>query len=135
MNLYIIIIFLGDAGYTLEPWMMTPYRLTTEGSSEARYNTLHSKSRSIIERVFGILKGRWRCILHTRELHYTPDKAGRIVNVCCMLHNLCMKYNVPIDESLIVTEENVNPNANEEVTIANFAEEAKRNRNTIRNNL
>ena len=113
---------------------MTPYRKSSEGSAEARYNIVHSKSRSIIERVFGILKGRWRCLLHTRELHYQPEKVSRIINVCCALHNLCIRYNIPIDESEIVRDASGDSQHATEIN-DNIMQEAKRVRNNIRDNL
>ena len=44
----------------LEPWLMTPYRLAPEGSAAAKYNSQQSKVRNLVERVFGVLKGRFR---------------------------------------------------------------------------
>ncbi|XP_036340840.1 putative nuclease HARBI1 [Rhagoletis pomonella] len=83
---------LGDAGYPLEPWLLTPHRVPNEGSTESRFNEVHSKCRNVIERTNGVLKGRWRCLLGARELHYTPKKAAKIVNVCCAIHNICIHY-------------------------------------------
>lgn len=28
-------------------------------------------------------------------MHYKPEKATQIINACVVLHNLCIKYNVP----------------------------------------
>ncbi|XP_055912937.1 putative nuclease HARBI1 isoform X2 [Eupeodes corollae] len=53
---------LGDAGYALEPWMMTPYRAAVSGSREANFNPVHSKCRNVIKRCFGLLKGRFFAI-------------------------------------------------------------------------
>lgn len=36
------------------------------------------------------LKGRWRCLLAARELHYDPEMAGKIVVACSVLHNMCI---------------------------------------------
>ena len=55
---------------------MTPVDNVPEDTPEGRYNTIQKKARSTIERTFGILKGRWRCLLAARELHYAPSTAG-----------------------------------------------------------
>ncbi|XP_067634817.1 putative nuclease HARBI1 [Eurosta solidaginis] len=85
---------LGDAGYPLEPYLMTPYRSTSEGSAEAIYNSKHAKTRNIIERTIEVLINRFRCLLGARQLHYKQEKAIQIANVCAALHNLCIDYNV-----------------------------------------
>ena len=41
---------------------------------EQKYNIAHQKTRSIIERAFGILKSRWRILDHTGGwLCYAPQ--------------------------------------------------------------
>lgn len=50
--------------------------------------------------MFGILKQRFRCLLFSRQLHYSPDKVARIANVCCALHNICIHFNVPFKENV-----------------------------------
>ncbi|XP_065092850.1 putative nuclease HARBI1 [Ochlerotatus camptorhynchus] len=83
---------LGDAGYPSEPWLITPHRAPEDGSPESNFNRLHSVGRGIIERTIGVLKNRFRCILGARQLHYSPSKSSKIINVCCALHNLCLTY-------------------------------------------
>ncbi|XP_056466445.1 extracellular calcium-sensing receptor-like [Gadus chalcogrammus] len=52
---------LGDRDYPLRTWLMTP--LTNPNTDqERRYNDLHSRTRIIVERAIGLLKGRWRCL-------------------------------------------------------------------------
>ncbi|XP_058981748.1 putative nuclease HARBI1 [Musca domestica] len=82
---------LGDSGYKLQPYMMTPYR-NPSNATERNYNKKHSKTRNVVERCFGVLKNRFRCIIVSRGLHYSPAKATQIINTYCALHNICIFY-------------------------------------------
>lgn len=44
---------LGDSGYPLQPWLITPYRSPQEGSVESKFNDAHSAARSTVERCIG----------------------------------------------------------------------------------
>lgn len=131
--MYVYLIFfteLGDGGYPLEPWLITPHRVPEDGSSEISFNEVHSKCRNIIERTNGVLKNRWRCLLGARELHYSPEKSAKIVNVCCALHNICLHFKVKditIDfEHISMPEDDiVHPISNQYLTAGQ----------TIRNNI
>ncbi|XP_017473864.1 PREDICTED: putative nuclease HARBI1 [Rhagoletis zephyria] len=86
---------LGDAGYALEPYLMTPFRASTNNTPKSNYNSVHAKARNIVERTFGVLKNRFRCLLSALQLHYDPHKATVIANVCAALHNICIEYGAP----------------------------------------
>ncbi|XP_036345841.1 putative nuclease HARBI1 [Rhagoletis pomonella] len=83
-NMFLI----GDSGYPLEPWLMTPLPNQPEGSPKFRYNEALCKARNPIERLFGVLKGTWRCLSQQRVLLYDPAFAGKVVNACAALHNI-----------------------------------------------
>lgn len=89
--LYYLYFLIGDSGYKLLPYLMTPFRNPTH-RYERLYNERHCKIRNIIERCIGVLKNRFRCIIGSRGLHYSPEKATQIINVCCALHNICRYY-------------------------------------------
>ncbi|XP_055591337.1 putative nuclease HARBI1 [Uranotaenia lowii] len=84
---------LGDAGYPAEPWLITPHRSPQSGSLGSTFISKHKGlARGIIERTIGVLKNSFRCILGGRQLHYSPNKVAKIVNVCCALHNICLSF-------------------------------------------
>nr|CAI5870026.1 unnamed protein product [Callosobruchus analis] len=51
-------VLLGDDGYGLEPWVITPFKNPNNALKRA-YNRLFKKERVIIERYFGQLKRRF----------------------------------------------------------------------------
>ncbi|CAB3221877.1 unnamed protein product [Arctia plantaginis] len=87
---------LGDSGYPLRKWMMTPILNTTEGTPQQYYYDLHVTARNTVERCIGVLKARFRCLLAARALHYAPNTAGQIVNACCVLHNIANRAKNPV---------------------------------------
>ncbi|KAH7942015.1 hypothetical protein HPB49_019842 [Dermacentor silvarum] len=82
---------LGDNGYPLEPWLLTPVPgHPPTHIAEGRYNTAHASMRSVVEHCIGLLKSRFRCLQRYRALHYEPDRAANIIAACAVLHNLCL---------------------------------------------
>ncbi|KAH1028502.1 hypothetical protein HUJ05_001857, partial [Dendroctonus ponderosae] len=62
--------------------------------AEERFDSRIKAVRSGIEKCNGVLKNRFRCLLKHRVLHYRPDRAGKIINACVVLHNMCVKTNM-----------------------------------------
>lgn len=89
---------LGDSGYPLEPWLMTPVQGAAQNSPEARFNLAHASGRNCIERTNGLLKTRFRCLLSERGLRYSPQNAVGIIYACCILHNMCILGGVGFHE-------------------------------------
>ena len=82
---------IGDGAYPLKPWLLTPYRDNGNLQAEQkRYNYIHSATRTVIERSFGILKGRFRRLhfIETKEMKTSCDTGVS----CCVLHNFCIKH-------------------------------------------
>ncbi|XP_040079079.1 putative nuclease HARBI1, partial [Ixodes scapularis] len=98
---------LGDSGYPLEPWLLTPIPgRPAEQTPEAEFNKRHRSTRSIVERCIGMLKNRFRCLQRYRALHYDPDRACNIATACAILHNVCLYSTIsePSPEPLVSEE-------------------------------
>lgn len=54
---------------------------------QRHFNSQLSSAHAVVEKAFGRLKGRWRCLLKRTDVDYTfmPD----VVTACCILHNVC----------------------------------------------
>lgn len=76
---------------------MTPLPHYREGTRQFKYTVKHCKARNVAERFFGVFKSVWRCLSYQRVLMYAPDMAGKIVNACAVLHNMCIHYRLPIE--------------------------------------
>ncbi|KAJ1151032.1 hypothetical protein NDU88_003819 [Pleurodeles waltl] len=86
---------LGDSGYPNLSWLLTPVR-NPRTRAEERYNEAHGQTRRVIERTFGLLKARFRCLHMTGgSLFYSPMKVCQIIIACSMLHNLALRRQVP----------------------------------------
>eukprot|EP00102_Acyrthosiphon_pisum_P018794 XP_016656004.1 PREDICTED: putative nuclease HARBI1 [Acyrthosiphon pisum] len=105
-----VVLQVGDSGYPLRPWLLTPItHLTT--AAEELYNNKQMSTRSSIERCNGVLKIRFRCLFKDRVLHYKPKKSSQIINACVVLHNMCIEHNVP---EIRETEEDIDMEMNQD---------------------
>ena len=87
---------IGDSGYPLRPWLLTPVLQPTTRNQQ-RYNGAHMRTRSVVERSFGVLKSRFRCIDRSAgTLLYSPRKCCDIVIAVIVLHNMCVMNGIPL---------------------------------------
>nr|CAI5847199.1 unnamed protein product [Callosobruchus analis] len=104
---------LGDSGYPLQPWLMTPVLDARPNTPEAMYNSLHTSTRNVVERGFGVWKARFRCLTKDRVLHYSHATSALIIYACAVLHNICRIFNVENepddDEDYDEIADNMNP--------------------------
>ncbi|XP_066596942.1 putative nuclease HARBI1 [Prorops nasuta] len=80
---------LGDSAYPLLLNVMTPFKDNgTLTAQQINYNTKHASLRSIIERAFCLLKGKWRRLkyLDVNSVHM----ANHIIAAACTLHNFLL---------------------------------------------
>ncbi|XP_008777637.2 uncharacterized protein LOC103697538 [Phoenix dactylifera] len=107
--------YLCDAGYANAEGFLAPYRGQRYHMNEWRqsqqstnahefFNMKHSRARNVIERCFGLLKGRW-AILRSKSF-YSVKTQYRIISACCLLHNFIIEE-MPIDPMNIEVVEDV----------------------------
>ena len=92
-----LILFSGDLGYPLDRFLMTPYQNPSQ-PEELVFNQVHAKARNSIERCNGVLKNIFRSIISERGLLYTPQRATQIINACCALDNICIKFKYNLED-------------------------------------
>ncbi|KAH3730466.1 hypothetical protein DPMN_056454 [Dreissena polymorpha] len=89
---------LGDSGYGLKTFLLTP-KLNPITQQEVRYNAAHRRGRVVVERAFGMLKSRFRCLHKSGGcLPFQPQRAAKVVVACMRLHNLCVQFNVAVPQ-------------------------------------
>ncbi|XP_078429315.1 PIF / Ping-Pong family of plant transposase [Wolffia australiana] len=78
----------GDSGYPLLPWLLTPFRGGRElPEAAAEFNKRHQATRLVAQRALARLKDTWRIVggeMWRPDRHRLP----RIILVCCILHNV-----------------------------------------------
>ncbi|XP_064470065.1 putative nuclease HARBI1 [Ornithodoros turicata] len=95
---------LGDSGYPTQPWLLTPFQ-TPSGEAEEKYNKAHRKTRQVIERAFGLLKSRFRCLDKSGGcLLYPMTTCCSIIVACGVLHNYCIRHNILLTDPVELEE-------------------------------
>ena len=84
-------LIIGDSAYPLLKWLVKPYpdrgNLTPD---EREFNKKLSAARSVVERAFGMLKGRWRLLL--KKVEQQTRTLTKTVLAACVLHNICVDH-------------------------------------------
>ncbi|XP_061177041.1 putative nuclease HARBI1 [Saccostrea echinata] len=83
-------ILLGDSGYGLKPYLMTPY-MAEDAPGNRRFNTAHCRTRLLFRFVSSIEQQTLQLtisILEISSFRTKPERACRIVTACTILHNI-----------------------------------------------
>lgn len=95
-------VLLGDSGYPLLEWLMTPIEVNIDVASAA-YNRAHKRTRRLVENSIGILKEKFPCLNYLR---LSPVYAANVFKCCTALYNISRQENA----NLYVGENEANEN-------------------------
>lgn len=89
------LMFIADAAYTCCPFILPAFKDTEvlNDPKKALFNKKHCSTRNPIERAFGVLKNRWRCLLKKMDLDLQNIQS--IIAACFILHNVCIDLSDP----------------------------------------
>ena len=125
---------IGDAAYKLETFLLTPYKdFGHLDAQQTRYNYIHSATRMVIERAFGLLKGRFRRLQFV-ELRDNDDIVKLIMSCCCM-HNFCILEDQKFDDFEIDFDIPHEEEINNFVCYGSSSKDAERKRSSIASKL
>ncbi|XP_064638335.1 putative nuclease HARBI1 [Lineus longissimus] len=85
-------LLLGDKGYPCRPFLMTPFR-NPNNPAENRYNTAHKRTRSVVERLFGVWKKRFPCLKF--GIRCKLETAMKVIVATAVLHNIARDLGEP----------------------------------------
>ncbi|VAI82129.1 unnamed protein product [Triticum turgidum subsp. durum] len=82
---------IGDAGYPLRPWLLTPYELEnglSVSDAKVEFNRRHSASTAATLRALTRLKDTWKCLQGEGWHPNNQCEMHQTIHTCCVLHNL-----------------------------------------------
>lgn len=92
----------GDSGFPILPWLITPYRGKENSESKVEFNKRHFATRVVAQRALTRLKEMWKII---QGVMWRPDKnrLPRIILVCCILHNIVIDMEDDVYDELVLS--------------------------------
>ncbi|VAI42164.1 unnamed protein product [Triticum turgidum subsp. durum] len=82
---------IGDAGYPLLPWLLTPYHEEDHSDYKAEFNRRHSAATTCAMKAVARLKDTWKCLQGEMPSPVNPNTLIQIIYGCCMLHNIVIE--------------------------------------------
>ena len=83
-------LILSDGAYPPTAWQVRPYSSNLNLSDTEKSSNKHLSLAGVtVKRAFGVLKGRWRCLL--KRLDNDLESVSSIIITCCVLYNICQQ--------------------------------------------
>ncbi|KAM0026362.1 putative harbinger transposase-derived nuclease domain-containing protein [Helianthus debilis subsp. tardiflorus] len=94
----------GDSGFPLLPWLITPYQGQELPEIKTEFNKRHFATRLVAQRALARLKDVWRMI---HGVLWRPDKnrLPRVILACCILHNIVIDMEDGVLDELTLTSQ------------------------------
>lgn len=84
---------IGDSAYPNNSWIVPPFRDTGRLTDQQKhFNFIHSSTRIVVENAFGLLRVRFRRVMHFME-QKNNHLAINLIVCACVLHNICIIQN------------------------------------------
>lgn len=91
---------LGNPAYPCVKQLMVAFKNNGHLTNRQKnYNYRLSSTRTVIERAFGFLKGRFRCLKFFDMSRI--DKIPELIIACCVLHNICLTLHDEPEEDMV----------------------------------
>ncbi|XP_054841812.1 uncharacterized protein LOC129333895 [Eublepharis macularius] len=87
-------IIISDGAYPLRRWLMKPYGTSAGSAAHRHFDKVLCRARNTVERCFGRLKSRWRCL--AARLNCREENVVTVVSACVILHNICEARGHPV---------------------------------------
>ncbi|XP_044955102.1 putative disease resistance protein RGA4 [Hordeum vulgare subsp. vulgare] len=82
---------IGDTGYPLLPWLLTPYQEEDLSDTKAEFNRRHSAARTCALKAMARLKDTWKCLQGEVWWPANLETLSKIIYACCRLHNIVIE--------------------------------------------
>ncbi|KAI3959791.1 hypothetical protein MKW98_029828 [Papaver atlanticum] len=92
---------IGDVGFPLLPWLVTPYPGKHLSESKSEFNKRHFATRMVAQRALARLKEMWGILQGT--IWRDTNRFPRIILVCCLLHNIVIDMEDEVQDEMPLT--------------------------------
>ncbi|XP_071677530.1 uncharacterized protein [Lolium perenne] len=81
---------IGDAGYPLLPWLLTPYQEENLSDPKAEFNRRHFAATACARKALAMLQEKWKCLQKDVWWPENLQTRYKMIDACCRLHNIVM---------------------------------------------